>query len=320
MGSQDVLQIHLKAELTFSGKIDLERGQNEPDSWTFTFPVAESTPVTVELLPKQDTVTVTAIQDNEVSEAFVVFLQGYRSPGDNKDLLEAELGRITSGISRAAKGTMALLCSCLENTLSEEPLPSVRIQWSTDKSKWHRPPFRMRISIFDRMAIQLSANTATAIQQLMENRFEPFMAFRHLQRARLESLPRYKWIDATIAAELAIKEFLVRVRPELKTLLLEMPSPPLDKLYGKVLQSFGYPESPKRKEIQKGAKIRNDLIHKPDIVEVSSDDAEEYVNNIEIAIRHLVLLLYPDDTNVQRLFAIPGSSSHGEPIARHNAT
>ncbi len=54
---------------------------------------------------------------------------------------------------------------------------------------------------------------------------EPLIAMTHLHRAVNEPLPRHKWIDATIAAELAVKEFLIRKCPELRSLLERLPSP-----------------------------------------------------------------------------------------------
>jgi len=130
------------------------------------------------------------------------------------------------------------------------------------------------------------------------------MALRHLHRARRESIPRYKWIDATIAAELAIKEFLIRVRPELQTLLIELPSPPLHKLYGPVLESFGYEKSPKLKEISKGAQRRNELLHRPSAEDATHEEASQYVDDIEVAIKHLFLMLYPANPSVKRFFWI----------------
>jgi intein/homing endonuclease len=107
---------------------------------------------------------------------------------------------------------------------------------------------------------------------------------------------------------LAIKEFLIRVKPELETLLVEVPSPPLHKLYGSVLESFGYGRSPKLKEIANGAARRNELLHKPEAKEVTVEDANQYVEDIEVAINHLFLLLYPTDPSVKKFFNIPKST------------
>jgi hypothetical protein len=127
---------------------------------------------------------------------------------------------------------------------------------------------------------------------------------RHLHRAKQERDPRHRWIDATIAAELGIKEFLLKYEPELKSLLLEIPSPPLSKLYGTVLESYAGQRSPKLKEIRKGVERRNQLIHKPVKEDVTDEEAKKYVRDIESALRHLTTLLYPDDDLVKYYYEI----------------
>jgi hypothetical protein len=90
--------------------------------------------------------------------------------------------------------------------------------------------------------------------------------------------------------------------------LLNMPSPPLDKLYGSVLESFGYPRSPMLSAIREGVKVRNDLIHKPDTGRESEIDiarAVEYVEDIQGAINHLLHLLHPDYPGIWHLFQKP---------------
>jgi len=86
-----------------------------------------------------------------------------------------------------------------------------------------------------------------------------------------------------------------RKRPELETLLLEIQSPPLQKLFGVVLESEIGERSPKLKSIGKGAELRNRLIHRPRHDPPTDDDAERYVNDIEVAIYHLLSHLYPND-------------------------
>ena len=101
------------------------------------------------------------------------------------------------------------------------------------------------------------------------------------------------WIDATIAAELAIKEFLITYKPEVEVLLLEVPSPPLYKLYGSILKSYTGEKSPKVKELAEGAKIRNLLVHKPEQTNIDHQEAIDYVSDVEFAIGHLLYLLDP---------------------------
>ena len=86
---------------------------------------------------------------------------------------------------------------------------------------------------------------------------------RHLHRAKSENIAHHKWIDATIAAELAIKDVLSKANPDLELLLMEMPSPPLVKLYGVILEKHLGEKSPYLKRIKNGVEIRNRLVHKP---------------------------------------------------------
>lgn len=151
----------------------------------------------------------------------------------------------------------------------------------------------------------LNEDNAKIIQEYLDNDFQPFLALRHLHRAKNEDNPRYKWIEATIAAGLAIKEFLIRKKPEVEALLIEIPSPPLHKLYGSILESFTGQKSPKLKELQKGAEIRNKLIHRPKEIDISAQEANKYVQDVEIAIGHLLTMLYPENHVWKRMFKPP---------------
>ena len=95
----------------------------------------------------------------------------------------------------------------------------------------------------------LEASIASGVQ--------PLIAMRHLHRAKLESQPHHKWIDATTAAELAVKEVLCRAKPEIEPLLLYVPSPPFAKLYGSVLAAYLGEVSPYRSALIKGQETRN---------------------------------------------------------------
>jgi len=114
-------------------------------------------------------------------------------------------------------------------------------------------------------------------------------------RARNDSNPRYMWIEATIAAELAIKEFLIRQRPELETLLLEVPSPPIYKMYGAILKAYGGKTLPNKiyKQLSAGAEIRNKLLHRPHDEPIDHQKALDYVSAVAGAIQHLLSILYP---------------------------
>lgn len=127
-----------------------------------------------------------------------------------------------------------------------------------------------------------------------------------------EHNPRYKWIYATTAAELAIKEFLIEYTYKngcnpIEPLLLELPSPPLYKLYGLILESYLGERSPCVTRISKGSEKRDRLLHRPERKggkqeAVSENEARLYVRQIEMALFHLLHELYREDRVIQQLF------------------
>lgn len=133
-----------------------------------------------------------------------------------------------------------------------------------------------------------------AMQAGFDNGYKPLVGMRHLFRAMQESESRFRWIDTTIALELAIKEALIRKKPDFEILLLEMPSPPLHKLYGPVMKEVFGVSSPHCKCIQNGVETRNKLIHRPSGVSISVEEAATYLRTAHRAINHLFFLLYPD--------------------------
>lgn len=142
--------------------------------------------------------------------------------------------------------------------------------------------------------VPLGGKAAIDLQFGLDAGYRPLAGMRHLFRAMQEDEPRFRWIDTTIALELAIKEALIRKRPEIETLLLEMPSPPLEKLYGLIMkETFGV-ASPQIKAIREGAAKRNRLVHRPMGVVVTREEAAEYLRAAHQAIHHLFSMLYPE--------------------------
>lgn len=141
---------------------------------------------------------------------------------------------------------------------------------------------------------KLDEESAGIIQEYLGNNEEPFIALRHLQRAKEETTPRYMIIEAAIAAELAIKEFLSRKYPHLKGLLVELPSPPINKLYGSILETYHGKKYPSINQLQKIATHRNDFVHKPESTELSFESATKLVMEVEKAIKFLLKELYPN--------------------------
>jgi hypothetical protein len=145
----------------------------------------------------------------------------------------------------------------------------------------------------------ISSKTTSYLQAYLDGQlWEPFVAFQFLDKAKFEPNPVFKWINATIAAELAIKEFYFRFDSRLETFILEIPSPPLHKLYGSILESMVGERSPVLKSIQKGVEIRNRLVHRPKTEIINQDTANQYIDDIEYAMFHLLSHLYSKDDPV----------------------
>jgi len=142
--------------------------------------------------------------------------------------------------------------------------------------------------------VTCSLGGAAAMQEGFDKDYRPLLGMRHLFRAMQEDEPRFRWIDITIALELAIKEALIRKNPEIELLILEMPSPPLTKLYGSIMEHYLGEKTQHLKAIQKGVEVRNKLMHRPDGIEISKEEAAEYLREAHKAINHVFSLLYPD--------------------------
>ncbi|ECP9706018.1 SEC-C domain-containing protein [Listeria monocytogenes] len=168
--------------------------------------------------------------------------------------------------------------------------------WSQDKENWLALPVWIDMYVTTRQGLKLTSNNIEILASYVKGEYyEPLVAMDYLFRAKNSDVPKFKWIDATIAAEFAIKEFYSRKIPQIETLLLEMPSPPLTKLYGKVMESLIGVKSPKVSEINKGIEIRNKLIHSPKEIDISLAEADKYINDIQEAIIHLLENLYGED-------------------------
>ena len=116
--------------------------------------------------------------------------------------------------------------------------------------------------------VNLDNETEKQIQRYIDTGFSPFFALAPLHRAKNERDPRYIIIYAAYAAELAIKEFLIEYAKKdgffpVEPLLLELPSPPLGKLYGEVLKFYTKKGSPKTDEMIALNRERNALMHRP---------------------------------------------------------
>lgn len=216
--------------------------------------------------------------------------------GSLSEPLKSELSGLTQNVSLATRRVLGLIKYCFNQYDIDERLMSSRGSfWSKDGTDWKRISQRLHVAVSVTGTQVLNDESCKWLQDYIDSEYEPFIALRHLHRARKETTPRHKWIEATIAAELAIKEFLMRRKPELTTLLLEVPSPPLHKMYGPVLTEYAGKALPKGivSAIKEGAEIRNRLLHRPEEEDIDDQKALNYVSAVAEAIKQLLSILYP---------------------------
>jgi len=168
--------------------------------------------------------------------------------------------------------------------------------WAMDRNshEYRHSPGKISGKIGVNFQQELNHDIRLKLQHGINENIQPFFAMRHIYRAIQEKNPKFKWIDATIAAELAIKEALIRKEPKLAALIEHVPSPPLSKLYGELMEIYLGRRSEFCKILNEGAAIRNKLIHQPLEHRVTESQAEDYAGQVLIAINELYGLLYPD--------------------------
>lgn len=100
----------------------------------------------------------------------------------------------------------------------------------------------------------LNESEKAALQSHIDNKVEPFLAMHHYYKAKKELDPRHQLINLALALELGIKEYLVRKKrdPEVEAIIKYVPSPPLFRLYGEILESFSGEKTPVNMKLIRG--------------------------------------------------------------------
>ncbi|OCL26601.1 hypothetical protein U472_11495 [Orenia metallireducens] len=294
--------IYLKGLYTILGNI-----KSEIKTVKFNVPNEDKDDINVTIKPEEKEIECRAKYN--ISDELYEALKNYKEVEmkNLKNGFQDKILNIRSDLSNASKKVISLIKYLLYCEDLDENLISIQgVFYSVDEENWYHLPMRANISVSASLVKKLNKGNIDIIQEYLNNGIKPFLALKHLHRAKTESNPRYKWIDATIAAELAIKEFIIRYQPEIETILLELPSPPLYKLYGRILESMIGERSPKYKELNEGSSIRNKLIHRPEVQKISLDKANKYVIDVEIAIYHLLNILYPDNPIINEFYSFRG--------------
>lgn len=269
---------------------------DEPVSFTVAGPHGATATVTLD--PHLTSARV-QLAGMAVSDGFHAWLQSSEQLHANnypKDVA-TEIDGLFSALDNAARAVVEMIKYYLGKAdIQDEAIGDgtrTDLSWAADDMVFRPFPGLMTVSMSMSSEVYLSDALRASLQQGLDQGYRPFLGMRHLYRAIQETVPRFKWIDATIAAELSVKEALLRARPDLKTLLVNLPSPPIGKLYGEVMEVYLGERSPHRKALIDGAERRNKLIHRSEEEPVTQAEACEYVQTVTKAIHHLYARLYP---------------------------
>jgi len=204
-------------------------------------------------------------------------------PSDARGVLEAVFDRLYRLNRWAFDLTLQELRLYDERQLTSGPR-----QWSRDDTTWYELAHEIRITGVEGYPVyKLDTEWIAHLQELVRAGEQPFLAAQHLHEARRHRGTRFRWIEATTAAELAIKEALLRIEPRFAPLLLEVPAPPIGRLYGSVLEAVSGQRSPFLKALQKGIEVRNRLVHRPSEPDPDQQELADYVSDVDRALRHL---------------------------------
>ena len=246
----------------------------------------------------EQNVNMKLLQDGKTIEAESVvdffksnIVQILRTNGYDKlsDGEKTELSDIAHPIREAVRQFAGLLKQELHRyDINDELIGNAHYEWSLGDNQWFLIPRELRVETELSSLGNLNAITAKSLQELLFENEEALVATSYLHQARNSRNRRYRWIYATMAAELAIKEILVRREPKLQVILETLPSPPLNRLYGDVLESVAGVRSTSLSKLQNGARRRNELVHNPRSPTPTFNEVKEYINFIEDMIRWLL--------------------------------
>lgn len=266
--------------------------RTEPNDGPFIFHCADDNLAECEVVIDAAGETITSKARAEISDDLLKALENKTRMIDLPQVLGDELVQMEGHLTTVSRRVLRLLQQELEDPtlLPTNELANSKFGWSQDGEIWLPMAVRYSAAIYSHSVGQLNERSRQIVQKRLTDGEEPLLAMQHLYETHKSDGLRFKWIEATIAAELAIKEMLIRMEPKLETLLIEVPSPPLHILYGKVLESVAGEKSPYVSQLQNGAKQRNELVHRPETEDLNHQEVFDYVAMVGEAIRHLLEL------------------------------
>jgi len=280
------LYLRARGEVLLGGHLHLMQAEESRRDYTFNISKGGQT---IDLTLLKDGKTIKAESVLEGVEPHILQILKIDEYDKLTDSDKNELHKITSPIRESVKRLAGLIKQELHRSdVRDELICNLRIQWSLDSGQWYPVPGKYEVHAWAYGLGNMNESSAKHLQEVLSENEEALMATSYLHQARNAETERYQWIYATIAAELAIKEILGRIEPKLQVMLSTLPSPPLNKLYGDVLQSVAGVRSEGLNRLQTGAEIRNKLLHSPGSVDLPPDKVNDYVSFVDDRIRWLL--------------------------------
>jgi len=287
------MAIYIKGAFTPLGNVKLKK---DPDG---TFMGAGLPGLIIDL--EQDTGAITAITLFADDATLLAYLGDVAMMMPKDPLFEQELQNMYIKVQQLVQATKFLFGI---HRLDEQTRMQATYFWSLDMRDWCPVPDRRKTKwLVAEEELQLPNALLNNISIMLKGGWKPFAAFDHLHKGFSDrNNTRFQWINGATAAEQGIKEFLVRLKPELEPLLTELSSPSVAKLYKTILVAYTGKASTYYKEIDKGAHIRNLLVHRTSEPAPGYGETIIYLQTIECALIELHLFLQPDDLFLQYLY------------------
>ena len=276
------MKIYIKGTFTPIGDVKITVANSEREAITY-----KTNSITI----SEESGEITAIKPQEITPAEYIYVKDKENTLPRNEQFEDYLVNQYQAV-RVILGYIQVFDGVFK--LDTELRMQSKYEWSEDLDKWSPIPDKRVTTWRGANLLQtLPDRFMGNIEQLANSGIPVFLAFNHLYKAYDEGSSRFKWINGTIAAEHAFKEFLSLFDPRTESLMLNIPSPPIEKLYKTVLFAYTGKESSMYKQLQRGAGKRNELVHKPATPAPDMSETNIYLHQVEVAIFELYTLLYP---------------------------
>jgi len=156
-----------------------------------------------------------AVAEFRITEELMDILKPNHVISELKPSVKKEIQTIHSNFTNVIRRTVYAIKYCLQQRGIHDSLISYqRTEYSLNNTVCRiLADCGIHATVSAHSTTPLDQDDATLIEDFLSKGKEPLLALTFLQHAIGENNPKYKWINATIAAELAIKEFLISLMP-----------------------------------------------------------------------------------------------------------